>query len=75
MLCPPCNMTLLMPQAEAAIPAPRAAEGMPAEQDLLQAVRDLVPPLTREWPLAMEAGDASQVDTLLGICIAMAWQW
>jgi hypothetical protein len=44
-------MTLLMPQAEAAIPAPRAAEGMPAEQDLLQAVRDLVPPLTRERPL------------------------
>lgn len=70
------NVKLLMPQAEAAIPAPRAAEGMPAERDLLQGARALVPPLTRRWPLAMEAGgDASQVETLLETCMTMAWQW
>ena len=37
-ICPPCIVKLLLPQAEASIPAPRAAEGMPAEQDLLQGV-------------------------------------
>lgn len=55
-ICPPCIVKLLLPQAEASIPAPRAAEGMPAEQELLQGVRGLVPPLTREWLLTVRAG-------------------